>query len=89
MGDYITVLAFSDMFLPFPDSAAAFRQRKVHALRDRSQENPLEVEAAKFDLNYIGLDGSIACLGRSIRYPAKKEKRKEREKRIGSSSRLR
>ena len=32
-------------------------------MRDWSQENPLEVEAAKSDLNYIGLDGQIGCLG--------------------------
>jgi succinyl-CoA synthetase beta subunit len=44
------------------DDNAAFRQKAVHALRDRTQENALEVEAAKHDLNFIGLDGSIGCL---------------------------
>ena len=50
-----------DAKLNFDDNAA-FRQPKVHAYRDRSQEDPREVEAAQFDLNYIGLDGSIGCL---------------------------
>ena len=44
------------------DDNAAFRQAWIHAQRDRSQEDPREVEAAKFDLNYIGLDGSIGCM---------------------------
>ena len=44
------------------DDNAAFRQKWIHDQRDRSQEDPREVEAAKFDLNYIGLDGSIGCM---------------------------
>jgi succinyl-CoA synthetase beta subunit len=44
------------------DDNAAFRQDWIHSQRDRSQEDPREVEAAKFDLNYIGLDGSIGCM---------------------------
>ena len=44
------------------DDNAAFRQQWIHAQRDRTQEDPREVEAAKFDLNYIGLDGSIGCM---------------------------
>ena len=38
------------------DDNAEFRQNKVFAYRDRSQEDPREVEAAKYDLNYIGND---------------------------------
>merc|ERR1712194_423499 len=34
----------------------------IFAQRDTSQENPIEVEAKKFDLNYIKLDGSVACM---------------------------
>lgn len=44
------------------DDNAAFRQKWIHDQRDRTQEDPREVEAAKFDLNYIGLDGSIGCM---------------------------
>ena len=44
------------------DDAASFRQKDIFALRDASQEDPREVAAAKHDLNYIGLDGSIGCM---------------------------
>merc|ERR1712151_568148 len=44
------------------DDNADFRQKDIFAQRDTSQENPIEVEAKKFDLNYIKLDGSIACM---------------------------
>jgi len=50
-----------DAKLRFDDNAE-FRQKELFALRDWSQENKQEVEAAKFDLNYIALDGSIGCL---------------------------
>ena len=45
------------------DDNADFRQKEVFELRDTSQEDPREVKAADFKLNYIGLDGSIGCLG--------------------------
>lgn len=44
------------------DDNAEFRQKEVFELRDRSQEDPREVDASKFNLNYIGLDGNIGCL---------------------------
>ncbi|KAL1739344.1 hypothetical protein HDZ31DRAFT_85931 [Schizophyllum fasciatum] len=44
------------------DENAEFRQKDVFALRDISQEEPSEVEAAKAGLNFIKLDGSIGCL---------------------------
>ena len=44
------------------DDNASFRQKDVYALRDVSQEEPSEVEAQKYDLNFIKLDGSIGCL---------------------------
>jgi len=44
------------------DDNADFRQKDIHAQRDESQENAIEVEAKKFDLNYIKLDGSVACM---------------------------
>lgn len=45
------------------DSNAAYRQNKVFEMRDWSQEDPRDRQAAKADLNYIGLDGTIGCLG--------------------------
>ncbi|XP_050092804.1 succinate--CoA ligase [ADP-forming] subunit beta, mitochondrial [Anopheles aquasalis] len=44
------------------DDNAEFRQKDLFSLRDLSQEDKKEVEASKFDLNYIALDGSIGCL---------------------------
>ncbi len=44
------------------DDNAEFRQKKVFTFRDRSQEDWREVEAAKHDLNYIGLSGNIGCM---------------------------
>merc|ERR1712107_325975 len=44
------------------DDNAEFRQKPIHEQRDLSQENPIEVEAKKFDLNYIKLDGNVACM---------------------------
>jgi succinyl-CoA synthetase beta subunit len=44
------------------DSNALFRHEDVVAMRDLDEEDPAEVEASKFDLNYIQLDGDIGCL---------------------------
>jgi len=44
------------------DDNALYRQKDIVEMRDTSEEDPREVEASKFDLNYIGLDGNIACL---------------------------
>jgi succinyl-CoA synthetase beta subunit len=44
------------------DDNAMFRHQDFHALRDLNEEEPLEIEASKFDLNYIKLDGNIACM---------------------------
>jgi len=44
------------------DDNALYRQPEVVAMRDTAEEDPREVEASKFGLNYIGLDGNIACL---------------------------
>merc|ERR1712151_530399 len=44
------------------DDNAEFRQKDIHAKRDESQEDAQEVEAKKLDLNYIKLDGSVACM---------------------------
>jgi succinyl-CoA synthetase beta subunit len=44
------------------DSNALFRQSDIVAYRDLDEEDPAEVEASKFDLAYISLDGNIGCL---------------------------
>ncbi len=44
------------------DDSALYRHPEIAALRDLGEEDPREVEASKYGLNYIGLDGSIACL---------------------------
>jgi succinyl-CoA synthetase beta subunit len=44
------------------DDNALFRHQEVAAMRDIAEEDPREVEASKHGLNYIGLDGNIACL---------------------------
>jgi succinyl-CoA synthetase beta subunit len=44
------------------DSNALFRHPEIAALRDLDEEDPAEIEASKFDLAYISLDGNIGCL---------------------------
>jgi len=54
-------LAALDCKINFDDNAM-FRHKDLKELRDLAEEDPLEVEASKFALNYIKLDGSIACM---------------------------
>ena len=44
------------------DSNALFRHPEIVALRDLDEEDPAELEASKFDLSYISLDGNIGCM---------------------------
>jgi succinyl-CoA synthetase beta subunit len=44
------------------DDNALYRHKDIQEMRDLAEESPLEIEASKFNLNYIKLDGSIACL---------------------------
>jgi succinyl-CoA synthetase beta subunit len=44
------------------DDNAMFRHKELKELRDVAEEDPLEVEASKYSLNYIKLDGNIACM---------------------------
>ncbi len=44
------------------DDNALYRQQKLEELRDESEEDPLELEAGKYDLNYIKLDGNVGCM---------------------------
>ena len=50
-----------DAKLNFDDNAM-FRHKDFAELRDLNEEEPLEIEASKFDLNYIKLDGNIGCM---------------------------
>ena len=56
------VVVCMDAKLNFDDNAA-FRQDDLFQQRDWTQEDEREVEAASHNLNYIGLEGSIGCLG--------------------------
>lgn len=44
------------------DSNALYRQKDVLAYRDLEEEDPKEIEASKYDLSYISLDGNIGCM---------------------------
>ncbi|MFB9762282.1 MULTISPECIES: ADP-forming succinate--CoA ligase subunit beta [Bacillaceae] len=44
------------------DSNALYRHKDILALRDLDEEDPKEIEASKYDLNYISLDGNIGCM---------------------------
>ena len=44
------------------DDNALFRHPEIQALRDLDEESPLEVEASKYSLNYIKLDGTVGCM---------------------------
>ena len=44
------------------DDNALYRQKEVLAFRDLDEEDPLEIEASKFNLNYIKLDGNVGCM---------------------------
>jgi succinyl-CoA synthetase beta subunit len=44
------------------EANAMFRQPAIAALRDETQEDAMEVQASKHDLNYVSLDGDIACM---------------------------
>src|SRR5262249_54747094 len=50
-----------DAKLNFDDNAL-FRHPEIRELRDISEEDPLEVEASKYSLNYIKLDGNVGCM---------------------------
>ena len=44
------------------DDNALFRHKEIAALRDLNEEAPLEIEASKYNLNYIKLDGNVGCM---------------------------
>ncbi|MGB4206206.1 MAG: ADP-forming succinate--CoA ligase subunit beta [Bacteroidales bacterium] len=44
------------------DNNSLFRHKDIHEMRDLDEEDPTEVEAGKFDLNFIKLDGNVGCM---------------------------
>lgn len=44
------------------DDNALYRQKTIHAMRDVYEEDPTEVEAGAFNLNYVKLDGNVGCM---------------------------
>jgi len=44
------------------DNNALFRHCDISEMRDFNEEDPIEVEASKFDLNYVKLDGNVGCM---------------------------
>ncbi|MEM6765473.1 MAG: ADP-forming succinate--CoA ligase subunit beta [Bacteroidota bacterium] len=44
------------------DGNALYRHKDIAEMRDPSEEDPLEVEASKYDLNYVKLDGNVGCM---------------------------
>lgn len=44
------------------DDSALYRHKDIQALRDYDEEDPKEIEASKFDLSYISLDGNVGCM---------------------------
>ena len=44
------------------DDNALFRHKEIADLRDKSEENPVELEASKYGLNYVKLDGNVGCM---------------------------
>ena len=45
------------------DDNAEYRQKAVFEMEDHSETDPREIEATKHNLNYVGMDGNIGCLG--------------------------
>lgn len=45
------------------DDNAEYRQEQIFALDDQAETDPREVEAGKYNLNYVGMEGNIGCLG--------------------------
>ena len=60
--DFSLAVVCFDAKINFDDSAR-FRQKEIFAMEDTSEGDPREVEAAHYDLNYIGMTGNIGCLG--------------------------
>ena len=47
------------------DDNAKFRQQKIFDQEDDSESDPREIQATKYNLSYIGMDGNIGCMGKT------------------------
>ena len=61
MNTKMSIVYCVDAKLNFDDSAS-FRQKDVFKMSDDSDEDPRELAAKQFNLNYIGMEGSIGCM---------------------------
>ena len=64
LSHFCVVVCF-DAKINFDDNAQ-FRQREIFSEEDTAESDPREVAATKHNLNYIGMDGNIGCLGIKI-----------------------
>ena len=48
------------------DDNAEYRQEEIFAMDDNSETDPRELEAGKYNLNYVGMEGNIGCLGQDF-----------------------
>ena len=62
----VAVVCF-DAKINFDDNAE-FRQKEIFAMEDTTEQDAREVEAKSHNLNYIGMDGNIGCLGEGPLY---------------------
>ena len=59
----LSIVVCFDAKINFDDNAK-FRQQKIFEQEDNSETDPREVQATEYNLNYIGMDGNIGCMGR-------------------------
>ena len=50
------------------DDNAKFRQQRIFEQEDKSETDAREVQATEYNLNYIGMDGNIGCMGKCMNY---------------------
>lgn len=60
---YLYLVVCFDAKVNFDDNAK-YRQKDIFSLEDTSEKDAREVEASQHNLNYIGMDGNIGCLGK-------------------------
>ena len=78
---YIFPVVCFDAKINFDDNAE-FRQREIFANEDTSENDPREIMAAKANLNYIGMDGNIGCLGKQHLKCVKEENKHKRKENL-------
>ena len=69
---FLAVVCF-DAKINFDDNSH-YRQKEIFDQEDTGESDPREVEAAKSNLNYIGMSGNIGCLGNKIKMLSRQKK---------------